>query len=1530
MKAKKLLMVLLAFCFVFSLCVISASAIDYTGYWEYDSGNYYWNENGNRLTSQWIEKDGYKYYVGSDGARYDGGVYTIDGYLYGFNYNGQLYYNTSFDFYNSSTGTYEYYRAKGMDEGGKLYQSEWYDSGYSKYYYLSSGAVARGLLTIDGQQYYFDPYGYLCSSGCYSFYENNVDRFVIVNENGIAIEIKNNEWATVDGERYYVQNNEFCYNNTYTIDGKLYGFRWDNTLYVDEYFSLYDNDLERSIYYRAKGEEFNGELAQNEWVFLEYSYGDGGDWYYYGEGGKAPYGLTILDGKKYCFNYSGQMLKDTEYVYTDDNDVTHYVVIDKDANATEIKNNEWSYVDGNWYYVQNGTLCSGGVYTIGGKLYGFDHDGQMYYDTTFDFYDSTLERWVYYYAQGDSFDGELAQNKWVFVEDYYGEDGYWYYYGEGGKAPYGPKTIDGQLYCFFSNGQMATDCSFTYNDNGKDRFFIADKKGNAIEPKNNQWVNVDDNWYYVQNGALCNGGIYTIGGKLYGFNYDGQMYYDEMFDFYNPTLRKWDYYYAQGGNFDGELAQNKWILRYGNDWYYYGKNGVAASGLTVVDGTQYYFSSNGYMNTQGSYQSYDYSGDTPVVHFYVVDNSGAAVEIYNNEWAYNGGSWYYVQDNKLCQNGVYNIGGKLYGFNYSGQMYYDTSFEIYDSTIGRWVYYYAQGKGFDGVLAQDKWIYRNGLNWYYYNENGQAYSNEIAKVGDKYYYFGYDGYAYSDTIINDEQTEKYYYVTPIDKNGNGGNICTEKNVWKATNGRWVYLSNDSSLHVGPLNEYFMTPYMVFAKYYAAEDGYFYLVNADGTSKKLSYTGFLNYGEGHVYLNNGKYVKNDWVNINSKWYYFDDAGIMYSNSKCNINGKYYFFDQNGVMASNGWIQSGNSWYYATSGGELICEDWKYIDGAWYYFSYSGYMCEDTFAEIDGQYYFFKENGAMASNEWAKDSVGRWYWANKDGTLSVGKTSDGYLFNSSGILVVDTTYEFNGVWYKTNKDGKINYTFNKTGWHYVDGNWYYAMSYDDDSSITLAQYYGEFIDNAYYSFDYDGKMKTNFLANGNYYHGNDGKAVSGWVKVNGDWYYGDPETFELHRYCVSLIDGKNYAFDNSSKLLTNTTAIINNKTVTTNANGEVIKNVVANGWAYDSDDSYGYGEVLYYNNGLPYTGWVGNYYIENGYMVNNTTTHIDNKIYYFDEKGLCLTPGWHELSKNYWVYAKADRSLVYNDWLNDGGTWYYFNDVGMVYNTALKIDGKLHFFNKDGVWTGESNSAVADGWKKIGNDWYFYMAGTPVSFEMLLIDGEYYFFNNSGKMVSNGFYYANGYYYYFSANGERMNYVGWQKINGKWVHFDNYSRVSNRVIENGKEYYIVRERVESNGATKYNAYMAASCYRVVNGTLCYYNADGVLTSKYTTNGWKKIGTDWYYIMNGKVVTSDMIEIDGEEYMFDGSGKLYTDTVISWDSFKYYDKNGQAVTEPGWHKTGDGKWVYVRNDGSLAAFGIFLIDGVEYAFDGGYWVG
>ena len=128
---------------------------------------------------------------------------------------------------------------------------------------------------------------------------------------------------------------------------------------------------------------------------------------------------------------------------------------------------------------------------------------------------------------------------------------------------------------------------------------------------------------------------------------------------------------------------------------------------------------------------------------------------------------------------------------------------------------------------------------------------------------------------------------------------------------------------------------------------------------------------------GTYTKNNWEQIDGKWYYFDANGWMLTGWQ-KINGYWYYFrpGDSGWMVT-GWYKVGVNWYYLGTDGKMRT-GWQKLDGYWYYFNPgdSGRMIVG-WKEIDGDWYYFESDGEMRVTYF------------NDGLC-------GYSFYSSGIL------------------------------------------------------------------------------------------------------------------------------------------------------------------------------------------------------------------------------------------------------------------------------------------------------------------------------------------------------------------------------------------------------------------------------------------------------------------------------------------------------------------------------------------------------
>ena len=197
--------------------------------------------------------------------------------------------------------------------------------------------------------------------------------------------------------------------------------------------------------------------------------------------------------------------------------------------------------------------------------------------------------------------------------------------------------------------------------------------------------------------------------------------------------------------------------------------------------------------------------------------------------------------------------------------------------------------------------------------------------------------------------------------------------------------------------------------------------------------------------------------------------------------WYYFEDDGI-GKTGWLKSGGSWYYIDDG--LMQTGFLPLEEA------------DDNGEPVTTTYYLADNGVMQTG-WVE--------------FAEGDSSIWYYFLSSGKMA--------------------------TGWEKVGGSWYYL---DEDGVMCTGLLYldetddnGEIVTNTYLLAD-SGKMVTGWyeIDDGSWwYFYSSGVRASGWVKVNGYWYYLDPDDNDIMlSHEARTIDGEYYEFATSGRMLT----------------------------------------------------------------------------------------------------------------------------------------------------------------------------------------------------------------------------------------------------------------------------------------------------------------------------------------------------------------------------------------------------------------
>nr|WP_051689043.1 leucine-rich repeat protein [Butyrivibrio sp. AE2032] len=203
------------------------------------------------------------------------------------------------------------------------------------------------------------------------------------------------------------------------------------------------------------------------------------------------------------------------------------------------------------------------------------------------------------------------------------------------------------------------------------------------------------------------------------------------------------------------------------------------------------------------------------------------------------------------------------------------------------------------------------------------------------------------------------------------------------------------------------------------------------------TGWVKDGDFWMYYKeDGNPVKNDWLQLNGKWYHFNEEGYM-AFDFTKIGNDTYYFKTSGEMVT-GWLNQGKYWYYLNTNGKMAT-GWKSIGGKWYFFQNdpadkpSGIMLTG-WQKIDGKWYYMDSvNGDMKTG-W-QPIGGKWYYLKSDGVMVTGWLQLGntwYYLKSDGAMVTGWQ-QIGGKWYYFNANGDM-----KTGWLQLGSKWYYLKS------------------------------------------------------------------------------------------------------------------------------------------------------------------------------------------------------------------------------------------------------------------------------------------------------------------------------------------------------------------------------------------------------------------------------------------------------------------------------------------------------------
>lgn len=566
--------------------------------------------------------------------------------------------------------------------------------------------------------------------------------------------------------------------------------------------------------------------------------------------------------------------------------------------------------------------------------------------------------------------------------------------------------------------------------------FLITPVAQAADAPQNGWIQEEDGYYYYENGMMV---TYQLIEDPNGYTYyvgeDGRMVTDTL---------EW----VDGGNRyfneSGAMVTSAWeqITTYyeddyeewsWTDWYYFGSDGIAYTGVQTVNGVEYFFYGGGTLADSATV-TYDET------HIVKVNDAGVVIdkaEIQYNNWTYMGGEWYWFDDVYEPAQDIREIYGYTYYFD-DGQMIKD---RIVYTEMGRRAF------DADGHMVENSWFLPTNhyeRRWYYFGEEGVAGEGWFLYGSDWYYLE--NGAARVGDYVMDYYGQDIYYA--FDTDGRMIKSVTLGTGWLQVDTAWYYYDGTRLLE----NEW---------KYI---DGYYYYF---GESRQMSISTLVDDGgEGYYVIDSyGHWVKNQWVALedsseplwcyadengkalmdtwklfyDTTWYYFDGAIMV--DEPILLEGKVELFSANGIWlgtssVETGWVATDYSWYYLDN--NHLVTGWQYINGLWYYFDEYTYLayCSDYYY-IDGVKYLFNDSAALA-NGWVLSQWGDWYLSDGNGVLLTGWQLvngtwyylDDYMYED-GVYEIDNelhSFASNGAW--LGAVGKL-----ADGWQQIAGEWYY---------------------------------------------------------------------------------------------------------------------------------------------------------------------------------------------------------------------------------------------------------------------------------------------------------------------------------------------------------------------------------------------------------------------------------------------------------------------------------------------------------------
>ena len=752
-------------------------------------GHYYDKDSGALVTNKFIDSYSSRYYLDENGNKVIGPK-EINGVWNYFNQYGEQVKGRF-----ASDGRYYDENGKQVDFGTNRYfelNGEWYYAG-------NDGAILKGPQTIDGVKVYFDQGGVQVKGYFVKDSTDNNERYYDKDSGALATNqyiIAYNPYRHRN-ERYYVNDQGIRLTGPQTIDGKQ--------VYFDKYegCQVFDNFGDDGYFYDQDGNRV--DLGANRYVQIR------DNWYYVGNDGKVLTGEQTIDGAHVYFEYSGEQVKGD----------FDYKMQFHDKDSGNLVTNRFVTVKDKTYFIGADSKAIKGATVIDNIEYFFDEKTGAQVKGNF----ATNDK---YY---DGITGALVTNSYVQV------DKDWYYVGNDGKRLKGSQTINNVPVYFDSySGKQAKG---EFSDNG---YYYDKDSGAKVDLGTSRYVQVNDNWYYVNAEGKILKGEQTIDGVQVHFDpYYGNQIKGEFTDSNGHAVKANSYtspvkYYDKNS---GALVKGQYFSHDGK-WYYADAEGNILKGSQTIDGVHVYFDYNGVQ-----------AKDTVLDGYYYDKDSGARKELPRDQFIKIGDDLYYISSNG--RTGNITIDGKDYYVGRYGRVLRG-SFNVYQEPP-----YYDDETG--EAVKKTGFVKSYG-RWYYIEEDGKK-AKGLKEIDGKLYFFSNNPMNKYETNeqVRGQLARPYFYISFPNRAEDNPTYYFDAETGAAVTNQFVYA-----------------------------DGHWYYFGNDG--KALLFDQVIN-GQ-HLYFDyEGKQVKGDFVtDYKGTRYYDENSGELVTNQTRTINGVTYHFDEIG--------------------------------------------------------------------------------------------------------------------------------------------------------------------------------------------------------------------------------------------------------------------------------------------------------------------------------------------------------------------------------------------------------------------------------------------------------------------------------------------------------------------------------------------------------------------------------------------------------------------------------------------------------------